>query len=222
VGDCGRLWAIVGDCGRLWAIVGDCGRLWATVGDCGRLWATVGDCGRLWAIVGDCGRLWAIVGDCGRFWVLCKCGGAFHLQQKCFFIFTFLIFFAILIFDFFFLFPFEIKCDFFSKFCIYLFPFAGKAASGAIFYVLLLFICMGQWANLTSIGLELYGQFWLTAPMKPKERFALIYFSEALVVYEQWGATAKVNRLREKIAKISPYDPMRAGVLNYPRSKVRD
>ena len=68
------------------------------------------------------------------------------------------------------------------------------------------------------IGLELYGQFWLTAPTKPKEQFALIYFSEAVVVYERWGATEKAALLRRKCAMLAPYDSVRYD--EKPRRKV--
>jgi hypothetical protein len=64
----------------------------------------------------------------------------------------------------------------------------------------------------------MYGQFWLTAPMKDKEKFAYMYLSEAIVVYERWGASAKAALLRQKCANIAPYES--SSVINKPRRKV--
>lgn len=49
------------------------------------------------------------------------------------------------------------------------------------------------------MGLELYGRFWLTAPRKSKPQIACSYLSEAVFVYEKYGAVAKAQLIRTTV-----------------------
>jgi hypothetical protein len=56
--------------------------------------------------------------------------------------------------------------------------------------------------------LELFGLFWLTAMPRSEKRIAYRYFSQALSVYDQWGAIAKVSMLQEKMSSLVSDDPV--------------
>ena len=56
------------------------------------------------------------------------------------------------------------------------------------------------------LALELYGRFWF-ATKKSRERIGLIYLMEALVVYERWGASAKVDQLKAECMQYMRKDP---------------
>ncbi|WP_437321657.1 AAA family ATPase [Sorangium sp. So ce385] len=58
-----------------------------------------------------------------------------------------------------------------------------------------------DYINNQALGNELYGRFWLA---QGRAEFAGIYLRRAVYLYERWGASAKVEALRQELAPAAP------------------